>query len=276
MHDTQRAMILPPPDRPSWLQDNNDDLLYLGWGRRFYYRQPIPVTGHIGWAYLVVVSGRPRLALSDREIPAPAGTLFQVGPDCATGWVDNPGRTCRILSWIWRNNPPGASRLNVLRSGFVDRDALARLEQLHRDSRREVAMSDQHSNDALRGLRAVLDVEYARALQGEPRPALAERQLAWAVNWMHQHLDSGHPVQALREYLDMTRAELGLLFRGGTSMSPHGYFQMLRMERAYALLLEGQQAKSVARSLGYGHPNDLSRAFQRYFGCAIREKLANA
>ena len=271
-----KVMILPPPQCPSWFREESDDLLYLGWGQRMFHEHRIPITRHPGWAYLVVLAGRPQLTLMDRLIDAPTGTLFLKGPDCASTWTDAPNQTSKILSWIWCEGPTPATPKTLLRMGRADRDVLTRLDQLHHDSRREVAISDRHSGVALKSIRQTLDVEFMRVLHRDPKLAVAERQVTWAVRWMQQHLENRQPVKALCEYLDIAAADLTVLFVKQVKQTPFTYFQNLRMERARSLLLDGQQAKTVARALGYKHPNDLSRAFQRHFGHSIRTELADA
>ena len=64
-----KALHLPPPGRPRWVcpESAQLDLLYLAWGHRQYGQNPIPVSRHPGWHYVLVNRGKPTLILENEQ-----------------------------------------------------------------------------------------------------------------------------------------------------------------------------------------------------------------
>jgi len=56
-------------------------------------------------------------------------------------------------------------------------------------------------------------------------------------------------------------------FRQAYGTSPNQHLQEMRMHRAREMLATGHQVAETAYQLGYQHPNNLSAAFIRFFGC---------
>jgi len=56
-------------------------------------------------------------------------------------------------------------------------------------------------------------------------------------------------------------------FRQAYGTSPNQHLQEMRMHRAREMLASGCQVAETAYRLGYQHPNNLSAAFIRFFGC---------
>jgi len=268
-HDFPRLLQLPEEGRPNWFAEDGPELLYLGWGERAYGEHPIPVARHTGWSYLVIVSGRPRLVLAEREIALRAGDLFIMHPDCASGWSDaSGGRSC-VLSWNWKSGPGKALEIgdDSPLLGRANRAALERLQQLHVHCRMEVAAPDEFTPAALAALHASVNVEFARAFSRKPKRPERRLQLELAWQWLRRNLHVARPVERLCAYLEVSPATLHRLFVKATRQSPAEQFHRLRMESARNLLQNGTMpVKEVAYALGYKHPNDFSRAFARYFG----------
>jgi hypothetical protein len=99
-----KAIYLPPPGRPRWVcpESAQLDLLYLAWGHRQYGRNPIPVSYHPGWHYVLVDRGNPTLVLEHDQKVLDPGDFLIIDPDCASGWMDQPDAVCDLLVWIWR------------------------------------------------------------------------------------------------------------------------------------------------------------------------------
>lgn len=266
--DFPRLLQLPEEGRPNWFAQDGPELLYLGWGERAYGQHPIPVARHTGWSYLVILSGRPRLVLAEREIVLRMGDLFIMHPDCASGWSDTAGGRSSVLSWNWKTAPGEGLEAgdDSPRLGRADRATLRRLRQLHVHCRMEVASPDEFTPAALAALHGSVNVEFARAFGRKPKRPERRLQLELAWQWLRRNLHVARPVEHLCAYLEVSPATLHRLFVGATGHSPADAFHRLRMESAHHQLREGGAAvKEVAYSLGYRHPNDFSRAFTRYF-----------
>jgi hypothetical protein len=99
-----KALHLPPPGRPRWVcpESARLDLLYLAWGHRQYGQNPIPVSRHTGWHYVLINWGKPTLILKNEQKTLKAGDFLVIDPDCASGWADEPDGVSELLVWIWR------------------------------------------------------------------------------------------------------------------------------------------------------------------------------
>lgn len=269
---TQRDLTPPPRGRPFWTQPTENGLFYLGWGRRYYGREPLKATYHTGWSYAVILSGSPTLDLVDGKVKLRKGDLCVIDPDCASGWSDRLGAVSEVLYWIWYYPPdaaiaPKAGQFLRGRSNLAQRE---RLHLLHQECLHQVRLGDDYSFKALTGLRAQLDSEFARAFFGGKAPVTEQRiRFDVARRWLEENLARRGAVALLREYLDIGASELHRLFREETGRTPAQFLHQMRMDRAHELLRHGRfSAKEVAFQLGYAHANDLSRALHRTDGPA--------
>lgn len=81
--------------------------------------------------------------------------------------------------------------------------------------------------------------------------------------------------QIARE-VGLNRLALTSGFRRLFNMSVYDYLQKQRMERAYELLQDENNAVAdVARAVGYAHPSNFSTAFNAYFGCTPKGARAS-
>ena len=72
----------------------------------------------------------------------------------------------------------------------------------------------------------------------------------------------------------MSYAHLCRVFRGRYGLSPIGYVNASRIERARMFLAQGDTSvKEVSRRLGFRDPAYFSRLFRKYQGCAPRTWL---
>ena len=274
-----RHTFLPPPGRPRWqLQDGDPlDLLYLSWGGRWLGDHPVPLAQHEGWVYAVVLEGTPGLVIRDRMIQTRRGDVFLFHPDCAYGWQDGPGLSCRLLCWLWRT-PPAHSRLVPAAGGFlhlrVNGLALRRLAGINRQCQRDVIQAGETEGLTLRRAHLDLDICLAAALR-LPEKANPHYRITMALNFLRQNPAAVQPVKGLCEYLQVSPATLRSLFQTHCGKGPQAVALEMRMERAQKRLAAGNiPVKEIAYELGYRHPNDFSRAYKRYFGASAvrREK----
>jgi len=267
-----RELYLPAPGSPHWLPGGPPPggLLYLGWGRRFYGRHPIPLRLHHGWTCMVVLSGQPIFLAADRRHRTRRGSVILAGPDVPYGWEDQRSATSTHLVWIWAQSPVIGDRLTAktcwLRS--AENDLLSEIEDLHRQTRREIQRSDEFSPAALGALKVLLDGTLARCGRA-PRAtgAQGQQRLQLAEQWMRRHLDIRAPAAALADYLGLSAMGLHRLFRQSAGLSPGRAFLEIKMREAAVLLRRPETSvKETALALGYRHPGDFTRAYAKFHG----------
>jgi AraC-like DNA-binding protein len=75
-------------------------------------------------------------------------------------------------------------------------------------------------------------------------------------------------LDSVSKEVGLNRMALTAGFRQMFGMSVYDFLQRERMERAYALLLDGKcTVAQVAEAVGFNHSCNFSTAFRRYFGC---------
>jgi AraC-like DNA-binding protein len=262
---------LPPAGRPRWVcpEQAQLDLLYLGWGLRYYGRNPIPISRHHGWVYALVVRGRPQLCAIGTEIRARPGQLFVIHPDCATGWSDVPNGRSELMTWLW-SIPPSCPDIAPPTRGFRQFSTGAplrrRLQRIHRACRAGVETPDALTKLAIQQAHLELDIGIARALRPKAPPQHAEMRLEMSLRWLAQNLAEAKPVGALCEYLQVSPITLNRLFRTHLQESVASHHLRLKMDRGREMLAAGYSVKETGYILGYRHPNDFSRAMKRHSG----------
>jgi transcriptional regulator GlxA family with amidase domain len=115
----------------------------------------------------------------------------------------------------------------------------------------------------------------ALAAQQATRPALRELQA-----WIAGHLDQDLSVAALAAKAGLSERSFARAFRAEIGQTPAAYVEMLRVERARALLEDGAESlEAVTRATGFSSPEILRRAFHRRLAvspAAYRERFSLA
>lgn len=268
---------LPAPGRPYFATPNGIELAYLGWGKRFYGSEPLPLLHNGGWTYVVIPTGTPTLHLVGRHVAIQPGHVLLIHPDCLCGVTNRPDGISSELSWRWTEPPPEEIiPLNCgLRIAVADAPTLARLKRIHLECRREVQIVDEATPYALHGLRRQLDAEFIRIFSQFPHSPDHALRFGLACRWLHENLGTRSAIALLGEYLDISPKELIRLFVEQAGCSPNAYLQQKRMRRAEQYVLQGRSVKAAAYDLGYTHPNDLSRAYHRLKGQTLAEFVAS-
>src|ERR1043166_7656492 len=272
MSPLPKALHLPPAGRPRWVcpESAQLDLLYLAWGHRQYGQNPIPVSRHPGWHYVLVNRGKPTLLLENDEKDLNAGDFLVIDPDCASGWTDRSDGVCDLLVWIWRTGtrcPDCAAAPGTFRQWTIGTRLWHKLEQLHTLCRQEVERPDDLTRLAIEQLHLAFDATVPGLVQRKLQPPEPLVRMELAVRWMAQNLAKPNPVGALCDYLQISPATLTRMFQAHHGESPAVYHQRLKMTRAQELLETRRfSVKEIAYALGYKHPNDFSRAFKQFMG----------
>ena len=229
--------------------------------------EPLGVTLHTGWAYVVILSGSPTLELDDRSVPLAERDILIIDPDCASGWSDREKRVCEVLYWIWRNPPPAVI---LPQSGrhFRTRataEQCAQLRTIHQSCIREIRLADNASTKLIEGLRVQLNTEITRVAMGSVRTNEGEFRFQLACRWLETNVAERRAIALLRDYLAISSADLHALFMTYARSTPAAFFHTLKIQKARNLLADGRMsAKQVAYELGYAYANDLSRALHRF------------
>ncbi|HMJ35736.1 MAG TPA: GlxA family transcriptional regulator [Baekduia sp.] len=98
-------------------------------------------------------------------------------------------------------------------------------------------------------------------------------------DWLGDHLDADLSVGALAARACLSDRQFARAWRAETGMTPAAYVLALRIERARALLEDGQSVDAAARRAGFGSAEVLRRVFHRRLGVgpsAYRERFRAA
>ncbi|MBB4865624.1 AraC-like DNA-binding protein [Pseudomonas nitritireducens] len=90
--------------------------------------------------------------------------------------------------------------------------------------------------------------------------------LEQARDWMRERLDQPLTVTLLAAAAGMGETRLKTAWKRHYGCTPQQSLNQLRMGHAHALLEGGCQVAQAAWAVGYGHANNFSVAFARYFG----------
>ena len=113
-------------------------------------------------------------------------------------------------------------------------------------------------------LDSVIQVPLDRPIHG-----LAPWQARRVVDHVLAHLDMPIRVEDLASVTRLSASHFSRAFKLSFRMSPHAYVIALRLARARALMLEGdEQMSQIAAACGFADQAHFSRAFRRKVGCA--------
>ena len=106
----------------------------------------------------------------------------------------------------------------------------------------------------------------ARAESGHSH-GLSPRQLRRLKAHVEEHLDDDLSLDQLAAVVGVSASHLKTLFKRSTGLPVHEYVVQRRVERARALLLEGQlPASQVALEAGFAHQSHMARWMRRILG----------
>jgi len=251
------------------------ELSYLSWGSRRYGEIPVVPKKSEGWHYFLVVSGRPIMILNGKKIVTEPGVLTICDPSCQIGHVDKTGRSCEILTWIWREPPMHSALIPEKQHPLricIEQSQFRRLKQLHIQSREALSEASERNVLKLHATRLLLDLCLLEASESRRIPN-TEVRIDLAIEYLRSHINEPQAYENLRDYLNISKATLYRLFHAATGKGPRAFAQEMRMQWAREKLRAANRSvKSVAYSLGYRHPPDFSRAFKQHFGTVASDE----
>jgi AraC-like DNA-binding protein len=87
------------------------------------------------------------------------------------------------------------------------------------------------------------------------------------IGYIRGHLADQLTIADLADFVCLSPSAFAHLFRDITGMSPYQFIKGVRMERARALLVEGElNVGAIARAVGYSSLSHFVNEFKRYFG----------
>lgn len=92
-----------------------------------------------------------------------------------------------------------------------------------------------------------------------------------AVNKMHQNLGGQIKIQQIADELHISLTQLKRIFKKYTLKGVHEYFLALKIEKAKAMLSDGNSVYDTALSIGFYNQNYFSAAFKREVGITPSE-----
>ncbi|MFB2938907.1 helix-turn-helix domain-containing protein [Aerosakkonemataceae cyanobacterium BLCC-F154] len=106
-----------------------------------------------------------------------------------------------------------------------------------------------------------------KALVREYAGGLPKQQLRKVIDYIDAHLTQDISLDAIANYLGMSRYHFSRLFKQSTGLSPHQYVIQQRVERAKQLLRRGKLSiAETAIACGFNHQSHLHRHFKRLTG----------
>ncbi|MGB0514150.1 MAG: GlxA family transcriptional regulator [Wenzhouxiangellaceae bacterium] len=105
--------------------------------------------------------------------------------------------------------------------------------------------------------------QYSDPLRAQNR---ADDRFADLVEWITNHLDKNMTIERLAERVSLTPRHFTRVFRERFGVTPGRYVEHLRLDRARALLDQGNaRIEQVAAAVGYASDVAFRRAFERQF-----------
>jgi len=214
-----------------------------------------------------------------------SGRTFAIGnliyvPATQSIWGEGPGGPHTLVTCAF---PTGTHRaLAAFERSLGDED-LTRCANLRSDwivdmMRRlaHEALNPGFASDILLdSLTAALPVELHRLLEPPCRPqplrrgGLSPRQLRTIEDYVHNWPSGGIKVADLAGLVGLSRGHFMRAFKQSTDMTVHAFVEKVRLDRAQALLMEGQLSiKQIAAQLGFADPSSFTLAFRRKTGLA--------
>jgi AraC-like DNA-binding protein len=93
-----------------------------------------------------------------------------------------------------------------------------------------------------------------------------------ALREIHRHYQQAHQIDDLAKLVSMSPSAFHQVFKEVTASSPLQYIKKIRLDKARAILEEGEmRVNEAAAKVGYESVSQFSREFKRYYGVAPKD-----
>lgn len=273
-----------------WLDQVNPQA-HLLWHGRWEHGGGEPARWLHDHELVVVTEGHCEVTIENDVFSCPAGSFIVVPPGRrhSSGAVSEEGvyRYCVHFDWVWQralrapifvfmphafdeaavHQPPAFVPSGVLRGDIDDFERVkGALDTLAFEWRA------QQGSSMCRAY--LLQVLVQLLAEGERGPAVGwERVLALRVKkLLDVTMSSNESVRERLQQLRFSYEHLCRLFRRHFGVTPVGYLNMLRVERAKSQLKNSDlNISEIANKLGFSSPAYFGRVFRKYTGTSPRE-----
>lgn len=231
--------------------------------------------------FIFVTRGRVVWQVGDRDYPLQNGTVIRVPPGVAHEAWSLTQRVTLVSFHVEARLPGGQDVFDLLNPPVVQQVPQgSRLDFYLRhaiDEYERPTFEDTYAT--LKHWSGLIVPEYIR--YHDKHGLLKSRSIDPLVNVVLSYLDDNTHVpltlNMLSQYAGVSGQHLNRLFKQAIGTTPLMYVSELRLNRAAALLREGQMTiKAVAESVGFDDPYYFSKKFRQHFGLSPSEYRASA
>ncbi|WP_248927178.1 AraC family transcriptional regulator [Paenibacillus hamazuiensis] len=222
-----------------------------------------------------VVEGNIHFEFQDKRVELGKHHLFCLFPGFTYHYSIAASEPPLRLSWIAIDGPRAKALLEL--TGLTPENPYTHLEnisavektleeihQLMRDAAGWKPAVPLQLQSLLFGLFAAVTPDNVPKPENEPAGWIRE-----CIGFMELHAAEGISVQQVAAFAGVHRSYFSSVFTRQVGMSPLGYLQKIRMEKAGRLLRETDAAVTeIALSLGYPNLFSFTRAFKNYYSVA--------
>lgn len=122
-------------------------------------------------------------------------------------------------------------------------------------------------------LKAIAQAEASGAAEEQ---TLAKAPIAWAQDYVREHLNQKIDMVLVANRLDLSYTYFSKLFKQETGQSFSNYIVSEKMKEAGRQVLAGRRTRQIALDLGYQSPQNFNRTFVRYYQCTPGEYARRA
>ena len=241
-----------------------------------YVKHTFRPHAHSGYALGVILEGAQDVRFGkDRHVLMPAGMVAVVNPE-----VVHSGEAATSEGWTYRMFYPESDILRRIACEIADKDlptpwfpeavfedkALARmLVKLHKTLEDPTTPLIEREEGLIHAM-AHLITRHAGDPPTPHRVGRERRAVRLAREFLEAHHDRNVSLEELSVIAGLSRFHLCRVFTREVGISPHAYLNVVRINRARALLRGGANIADAAFDAGFADQSHLSRHFKRSFG----------
>jgi AraC-like DNA-binding protein len=276
-----RTFFLIPDKYSKWIGPESSDmeLLYLGWGKRNYYRHPVPPRLQPGFEWIFMLKGEIETYNRDLLFQLEPGDLLVSHTDFEHGQRQRESKDVQLFVIQWKSPPelpwfrpsPG-SALKVKTSPEALKIVSNAMLYLRNQVKRPHALSFLEIKK--RRLQLEGDLSSALGLNLRTGYWAEDRVLELAANWANQHVSSGLKVAALASYLEIHPVQLNRIFRRQRKITTKHFLSEFQMKEVDRWIRDPKLSlKEVAHRSGFKQSAHLCEAILRRYGKSRKRML---